>query len=36
VFLGDLFNDLRAVGLGLAQSLRAGDFGPGLLDGLMG
>ena len=36
MFLGDLFNDLREVGFGLAQSLRAGDFGPGLLDGLMG
>ena len=36
MFLSDLFNSLREVGFGLAQSLRAGDFGPGLLDGLMG
>ncbi len=36
MFLGDLFNGLREVGFSLAQSLRAGDFGPGLLNGLMG
>jgi hypothetical protein len=35
VFPGNLFNGLREVGFGLAQRLRAGDFSPGLLDGLM-
>ena len=36
MFLGDLFNGLHEVGFGLAQSPRAGDLSPGLLDGLMG
>jgi hypothetical protein len=36
VFFGNLFNGMREVGFGLAQSLRAGDFSSGLLDGLMG
>jgi hypothetical protein len=36
VFLGDLFDGLRKIGFDLAQGHRAGDFGAGLLDGLMG
>ncbi len=36
MFLGNLPNGLREVGFGLAQSLRADDFGAGLLDDLMG
>jgi hypothetical protein len=36
VFLTDLFIGLCEVGFGLAQSLPAGHFGPGLLNGLGG
>ena len=36
MFLGNLFDGLRKVGFGLAQGLRTGDLGAGLLDHLVG
>jgi hypothetical protein len=36
LFLGNASDRLREVSLGLAQDLRAGDLGAGLLDRLVG